>query len=297
MKKVAIAIALVSTALLLGCAPYPAHLAQEQVISYPDIVHSYEFAVMDIDGAPIEGATAAFSLKELPTFSLKNKGIRTSGRSTKSEFKTDSAGKCAASLTVSQDPECEKYFACYKSEAHCTVTKDGFFLESGSLSSSYGSKHSSDREYPVTGQIKLYKPIDYLSENFAATSSDRELKEKTLAFISVIRLQSIIVDADLVLRGVTISNFKSKKYMQFKIDTTTTFNSLKLNKYDVAKRIFDETIRKVLNPLNDYIGDPKNFYGYDIVAFGHTKSFADEHAKLEEIEYRFLLPQDAVKKY
>lgn len=75
------------------------------------------------------------------------------------------------------------------------------------------------------------------------------------------------------------------------------FNSLKLDKYDIGKKVFDEIIRKILSPLNDYIGDSELFYGYDLAVTGHTKSFAEETAVSEDIEYRFMIPESIVSKY
>jgi hypothetical protein len=77
---------------------------------------------------------------------------------------------------------------------------------------------------------------------------------------------------------------------------TNVYNSLKLNKYDIGKTLFDEAIRKILTPLNSHISD-QLFYGYDIIITGHTKSFADKYAVSKSIEYRFLMPQTIVSRY
>jgi hypothetical protein len=58
-----------------------------------------------------------------------------------------------------------------------------------------------------------------------------------------------------------------------------------------------DSIRKILNPLNNAISSPNAFYGYDLVIYGYSKSFADESSHPDKIEYRFLMPQDAVRKY
>ena len=39
------------------------------------------------------------------------------------------------------------------------------------------------------------------------------------------------------------------------------------------------------------------FYGYDLSVTGHTKSFAEETAVSEDIEYRFMIPESIVSKY
>jgi len=56
-------------------------------------------------------------------------------------------------------------------------------------------------------------------------------------------------------------------------------------------------IRKVLSPLNEYLGSSNLFYGYDLTVVGHTKSFAEEYATAKSIEYRFMIPESVVRKY
>ncbi|SOZ17076.1 hypothetical protein CBM2609_A110010 [Cupriavidus taiwanensis] len=94
-----------------------------------------------------------------------------------------------------------------------------------------------------------------------------------------------------------ITKFKAKKYLQLKINTTNTYNSLKLDKYAIAKRIFDDSLRKILNPLNDDISNPRAFYGYDLVVYGYARDFSKEYSSPEKIEYRFMMPQESVRHY
>ncbi|MCK4794214.1 MAG: hypothetical protein KAV87_61370, partial [Desulfobacteraceae bacterium] len=75
------------------------------------------------------------------------------------------------------------------------------------------------------------------------------------------------------------------------------YNALRLNKYDIAKTLFDEVVRKALNPLNSHISDPTQFYGYDINIIGYTKSFTDEYSIPTSIEYRFIMPQATIRNY
>lgn len=281
-------------------------IAIPQANAYTNVIHSYELLIKDINEQPVEGAAVSFStyIKDQPG-------------STKIECVTDAKGICKAEIEVA--PKCNPrtktfvtmpmscgtvsddaakgyvhvYSEDYKSSVSYSVGKEGFYSNSGKLTSSYGSKYSYTKENPVTDSVVLYKPVDYLSEVFI----DRKLREQALKFISLIRRQSLIVDADIMLRSTGTSTFKEKKYFQMKINTTTTFNSLKLDKYGIAKRLFDDSIRKILSPLNDNISNPKSFYGYDLIIYGYTKSFADEDASPEKIEYRFLIPQNTVKRY
>ena len=75
------------------------------------------------------------------------------------------------------------------------------------------------------------------------------------------------------------------------------YNSLKLNKYDVGKRLFDEVVRKILTPLNKYVNVSDIFYGYNLIVIGQYKNFLHENDKAKIIEYQFMIPANIVKQY
>jgi hypothetical protein len=250
------------------------------------IVHGYEVLVKDINDKPVEGAAVTFTTSDV--------FVANGSRPPKIECITDEGGLCRADVEASA----ESVGLLYSSSVKYSAAKDGFYPGGGGLSSSYGSEYSKQTDDLVKGSITIYRPSDYLSEVFQSSAADRALREQALKFISEIRLQSLIVDADVMLRSTGTSIFKGKKYFQMKINTTTTFNSLKLDKYAVGKRIFDESIRKILNPLNTNISNPKTFFGYDLIIYGYTKSFTTEEFDTpEKIEYRFLIPQETVRRY
>lgn len=271
--------------------------------STSDVVHTYELVVHNSALQPIEGAAVNFSV----TIDRKAPAIE-------SKCITDASGKCKVEVVVPLSSLSSPTFIYYSSSLNYSVSKDGFYtVESNNklrqsepgatLVSGYGTitkgNSSEERKFPAvkTGTVILYGPADYLASAFATSSSDRALREQALKFVSQIRLQSLMTDADVMLGGMSTTSFKSKKYFQIKINTTTTFNSLKLDKYAVGKRLFDDSIRKILNPLNENISNAKLFYGYDLIIYGYLKSFAEKDASPEKIEYRFLIPQDVVKRY
>jgi len=165
-----------------------------------------------------------------------------------------------------------------------------------------GGPYSSERSKGTsrkteTEKVVLHKPLDYFSAEFLLLEKDEKLKRKVITFIDSIRIQGYLSDVYLKYKSINTTEFKGKKYLKFDFDSSVTYNSLKLNKYDIAKNLFDDVIRKILNPLNDNISDPKRFYGYDISVIGHTKSFAEKHDSSKPITYRFYLPENAVKSY
>jgi len=85
--------------------------------------------------------------------------------------------------------------------------------------------------------------------------------------------------------------------LAFYFNSANVFNSIKMNKYDIGKNLFDEIVRKVLYPLTDYASDPSLFYGYVIKILGHTKSFIKESDVTKDIRYDFYIPQGIAEKY
>ena len=189
-------------------------------------------------------------------------------------------------------------FGMYRSELFYGIKKDGYYSQKGSFVSFYSK---GDEKYTYKEQVSktiiLIKPIDHIKDSFLLSSQGEELKVKILGFIDALRLQSILSDSYPETQSINLIDFKENKYLTFKFVNTNSYNSLKLNKYDIGKTLFDEVIRKILNPLNENLGKSKEFYGYDLTVVGHTKSFADKYAIDQEIIYRYMIPREIVEKY
>lgn len=264
-----------------GCVAPPTYSTAPAAPS--TVTHQYNVTVVDVSGRPLASVGVEVELEAKGT---PSQTVRCS---------TDESGHCPPVLyEVSRDPSLT-YVVSYSSTAKAKAVKDGYYSASSHGFSSVGSQYGSNRVSDL--QLKMIQPVNYLDDGFAVSAADRELRERVLRFLEVIRLQSILVDAEVMLKGIGTSEFKGKKYLRLRVNSTTTYNSLKLGKYDIGKRIFDETVRKLLNPLNDNIAVSKTYFGYDIVVYGHTKSFADTYAIAEKVEYRFLLPESAVRRY
>lgn len=240
--------------------------------------HQYNVIAVDVDGRPLAGVVAEVE------FEAKSTSKQTVNCT------TDETGRCLPiPFEVNRDWS-NTFDASFTSTAKAKGTKQGFYSTSAS-----GSRSGIDGLTEL--RLVMVHPVNYLDDGFAASTADRALRERVLRFLEIIRLQSILVDAEVMFKGVGTSEFKGKKYLRLRVNSTTTYNSLKLNKYDMGKRLFDETVRKILNPLNENIAAAKAYYGYDIVIYGHTKSFAEKYAVADKVEYRFLLPEAAVRRY
>ena len=278
------------SALLVGCVAPPQRGASGYPIATQQtpraVVHSYRVKAVDADGQPLAGVETVLKLEAKGTNTRIINCV------------TDAQGECPeVHYEVSRDPSLN-YVNSYISTATVEGKAAGYYTAKASGLLTRGiSSYESGKKSDETMTLRMRRPIDYLADSFRNSPTDRELRERVLRFLDVIRLQGILVDAEVILRGIGVSQFKNQKYLSVKVNSTNVFNSLKLNKYDIGKRLFDEVVRKMLNPLNDEIAAPRAFYGYDIVAYGYTRSFADKYSSPTKLEFRFLMPESAVRRY
>lgn len=278
-----------AAALVAGCAVPPSRTyatVAAAPIAPASVTHRFAVEVKDSAGRPVAGSTVKFSPGKEST--------------TKGEAKdciADAQGRCEYSVEAGRSPDYGRYVDSYSSMVEYRVEKSGFFLKTGKIFNGFGDKTSGTISPVKSSTVTIYTADDYMADGFGSKPADRELREKAIRFLMLIRLQSLLNEAEVPLKAFNTSDFKGKRYFQLKLNSTTQYNSLKLNKYDIGKQLFDESLRKVLSPLNDHISNPKAFYGYDMIINGYSKSFTDKNAVAEKIEYRFLMPQDAVKRY
>ncbi|WP_198086994.1 hypothetical protein [Variovorax sp. E3] len=269
----------VTTAALCGCVAPQVTRAQP---AGPDaeVIHKYRIVPTDITKNLLPGVALKYTIS-------KNDGPAGPER----DCQINSEGVCEISLYVplrlfSGGPP-------YVSSIVYFARKDGFFMAAGRVSSSYGGAVTTAEV--AQKRITLYRAPDYLSPGFLNTSTDRELRDQSLKYVGLLRVENELADAELVPGSIGVESFKGKKYLRADIEHQLLFNRRLLTKYDMGKRIFDDTIRKILTPLNDNFSNPKLFHGYDL----HVAAVMSngKEAPVEPIRFRFLMPQDAVKRY
>jgi len=281
-------IVLVISALLAGCATQPRTYNNYSKASTFDAgiqSHYYIITAIDADGTPISGAIVTWEI--------------TANDEKKTEtIPTDDKGKSIADVRVKPVRSPTINWADYKSEVRYSVSKSGYFTRTGSQSgSSYVSSTGGRPATPKNVSVVLTKPDDYLSSNFANEKQSAQIRQKVLTFLTAIRLESLLNEADLKLRGIHMQDFKGKRYLTIELNSDNVFNSLKLDGYGVGKKVFDETVRKILNPLNDNISDARLFYGYNIIVNAKTRNFTDQYSVATPLKYEFMMPQSAVRSY
>lgn len=270
---------------LSGCitAPTPVQpLKIENEKPKTPIYYRYELSIVDINNNPLEGVNVEFDIK------IFDQVVRSGSYITKADG-------------IVKESELRKEVDRYThsmlgTEFLFKAKKRGYYTKNESISCTYGESYWA-KDTILKKKTMLIKPIDYFDKTFALSVSDANLKKRILNFIDLIILKSFIVDSALEMQSINLVSFKSKKYLQFKLTNMNDYNSLKMNKYDIGKQLYDDVVRKILSPLNEYIGGSNMFYGYDLIVIGHTKNFAEKTSTAKSIEYRFLIPESIVRKY
>ena len=277
--KTKIIIFLTSILVLSSCVSTPLVRTQD----FKSKTHSYSLDIVDINDKPIQGASVHYILKNEVNI-VKDTTVV-----------TNSDGKITVSLTATSTLG-GKYVASYYTLFEFTVSKRGYSSYSGLLDNDYG-KYQYLGQSSKSDKIELVKLTDYFKPDFMLNKQNETLVSQILDFINTLKNQSQISNSKLKGNSIFVHDFKENKYLSLTFENMNVFNSIKLNKYDIAKILFDEVVRKILNPLNDNLSKSDLFYGYDITVIGYTKSFVDEYALSKKIVYQFMIPKQTVSKY
>ncbi|WP_434637835.1 hypothetical protein MLC35_03525 [Sulfurimonas sp. NW7] len=179
-------------------------------------------------------------------------------------------------------------------EIKFSVSKKGYYPKQSNFLYHTGEYPCSYDEDHIT--IILNQPSDYLNQIFYKSLNNEKLKNSILKYVNSIVIEGYLADSVLEYGSINKISFKHKNYLQMKFKNATVYNSLKLNKYDIGKKLFDKLVRKILNPLN-VLDSNHLLYGYDIIVIGYTKNFINDDDSDHSIEYHFMIPADIVKKY
>jgi hypothetical protein len=245
--------------------------------------HEYYLFIVDINNNPLEGATIEYSvfdkedLVQQEIFSTGNDGI---------------LNKTVEATSEGKPPA-------FRTKFNYRITKEGHYTKNGSLE--VIGIPLGDYSRIKKAEVTMIRPVDELNPTFASSKEGISLQGKILTFVEDTRQRSLFGNFSMELQSIDLIAFKNKKYLQFQLVNTKSYDLQKLNKYDIGKKIFDDTLRKLLTPLNQHL-DSEEFYGYDLKFIGDLKSMSDEDVIGETrvsqpIEYRFMMPKEVVRKY
>ena len=238
----------------------------------------YELLVKDINGVPIEGAEVSYIIEVGMKEHVRGKII------------TESDGRAIVQVTLSPLLPLMGVVSSLKYK----ISKKGYCTVRGSDIIFYNS----DKRKSIT----LLRPIDFIKPKFLSSQEGITLKANILRFIDLIHSQGLLTDVKLKLQSIDLVEFKGRRYLQFVFKSKFVYNSLRLDRYDIGRKIFDNGIRKILFPLSKYVSDWRLFYGYDLKIIAYTRPYPKTNLIVkipppQPIEYRFMIPQSVAQKY
>lgn len=280
MNKIRFAIFLATTCTLLfflGCVEKryagPA-LSKEAIID-----HKYNIKVVDEMGAPLDGATFEYALIVPGYTDISDTTVVGKGGSVSIAGKTHSGAVIQPNGSI-------YHYAGNKSTLKYRVIKKDHFGSSGEIQFECAEEKDNG----------CVKEQTIVACNYVSRAIKQPLRDKVKNVISQAMIEAILRDSLLATEPVTIENFKGKPYLKMNLISLNTYNSIKLNKYDVGKILFDDVIRKILTHLDSGLRDSSSFYGYELTIITSSKNFVSS-SREEQIEYKFLLPQKMVSRY
>jgi hypothetical protein len=270
--------------IVVSLLPLCATRSQSTPVKSETAMHKYLLSVVDLAGKPIAEARVKYRIKDRDSILLKQD----------SAF-TDSLGQFGISAQATLDPRYQLYIS-YRTTLDFTVSKSLYYEKSGRLSSNYYEGNNSGKP-TVYSKITLTTPADYFDINFLKIPSEAVFRQKVLSLVNPNIIDESLDGTALLYHSIWISSFKGKRYAHFEFENDNVYNSLKSNKYDIGKKMFDDVIRKALTPINERLNDRSLFYGYELQVRSYIKDFSDEDASNTGIQYRFLIPGNIAKKY
>ena len=148
---------------------------------------------------------------------------------------------------------------------------------------------------PIPEPIKIRVPTPrdyYCSELRKPTQAS--FAGKLDIWVRAIKLSGDIRNVEL--ERICQENFKGKNYIALDFEHHAKFNELKLNNYGIGVLVFDEVVRKLLEPIASASSNlPLD--GYKLTIRTQKSNFIDKASPSEYLAYDFYLPRDLVRQY
>ena len=148
-----------------------------------------------------------------------------------------------------------------------------------------------DNNYNLT----LTDVKEYLCDDIKTSAKENLASDLSNWVLSILN-SAMIQNSTLAKNGICFTAFKAKTYASLTVNHDSTFNKNKLNNYGIGVLVFDEVIRKMLNPIASATNSLL-IEGYDISITTSKRNFIGSIATAETLTFRFYLPKQTVQKY
>lgn len=277
-----IIIILLSYVLCISACAETTHTSKRVITPTKRIEHHYILKVVDTKGLPVKGAQISYKLIEEPR-DLKEQTVFTD-----QEGRAELIVIARPNVVVQPNGSVYYYGDKYISSVSYRILKNNYFMKKGEFKFKRGAASSNE----ICSAEKEIILVPYYTNNLPT-----DLRKRLPRFIQDIILESTVRDTLLIKKPIDIEIFKDKRYLKVNFIDLKTYNSIRVNKYQIGQMLFDDIIRKLLTHLNNELGDIKSLYGYELIISASTKNFLKDNSTVDWIQYRFFLPKYAVKQY
>lgn len=246
------------------------------------VVHNYDIEIVDERNIPLEGATIDYTLT-VPGYTDVT-GTIVSGKEGRGHIKCETHSGAA----VQPNGSIYHYAVNNSSSLKYNISKQYHFSSNDKINFACAEQTTKD------SCIKKQRVVLY---NYVSNDIAEPLKGKIQKIVSEIMLEAFLRDSLLAREPITLEKFKGNLYLNMNFKSLNTYNSTKLNKYDIGKILFDDVLRKILTHLDKRLWDSKDIYGYELTILAPSKNFIEKNSKEEQIEYKFFLPKKIVNQY
>jgi hypothetical protein len=289
--------------------PVPVVLKAPSNLNLP-AQHAYQFLALDKEGTPVTGATIVAKVADHATSRGNRHRLETERK--QHECFTDAAGLCSITLPVRMivhyhsdyvgEPAQEAFKQLY------SINGSGAYFGYLSSATAYGALGSFFRSPPaeavratVSGaelppeaiRVRVPTPRDYYCSELKQPAQ-ANFASKLDVWVRAIKLFG--ENRSVELEQICQQNFKGKNYIALSFQHRTKFNELKLNNYGIGVVIFDEVVRKLLEPIASAASNlPLD--GYKLTIRTQKSNFIDKASPTEYLTYDFYLPRELVRQY
>lgn len=272
--------------------------------------HTYRFNAVDKNGRSVSGATIIASLAD-HSYSMGNRQRLASARKVH-ECTTDLSGTCSLTVPVKMvvhhrsDYTGESAYLAFEQLYSINHSTAYFgYLSSvvahGALGGFFRSATVDRVRGTVTGAepeaesviITVPTPRDYYCDDLKLPGVANSASTLD-SWVRTIKLTGDNRNVDL--ERICQQSFKGKNYIALSFQHKTKFNELKLNNYGIGVLVFDEVVRKLLDPISSASSNlPVD--GYKLTVRTQKSNFAEKASPSEYLTYDFFLPKDLVRQY
>jgi len=179
----------------------------------------------------------------------------------------------------------------YASKLTCTVSKENHLPEKHTVKFSEETRWRWEQEpvWEIFENVRLVDVNGYFCKEI--------LKERNVDFLR--KLATLLLEEtndNLILNGICMTDYKTKKYMIISMGATVQYNENRLDDYDVSKRI-------LINPIINYIRGAhlasltgSEIFGIAFIVDTNIRDFTDDKGSIpsRKISLKYFLPSKSV---